>query len=246
MSTEAEQVTEQPADEKKSGLFGVAGTVCAFIVIAEIIAAAFLFLTGATTVDKMIGGFKAMIAKKKKPEVAEEKIEGPFTGVTTSLELADAVKKAQEDFSSREAKLSKRQEELRQLKSEFTRFQGEVKSDRAELKNVREQFEAQLKAYLDRAQAKGFEEAVAVYQKMGPEDVAAILLGKPEEDILKVVELMRAFKSSFIAEVLTEMKRLEEEKSQTAGETRAARILALIRSGEPKVASPLAPGEATE
>jgi len=242
----AEQQARPPAPAKGGGIFPVVRTICAFVLLAEVIAVAFLFMTGTVTTDKVVRAFKLMVAKEEEPKAVEEKIEGPFASVTTSLELADAVKKAQQDFETREAKLRKREVELKQLKAEFARFQDEVKKDRAALQKMRAQFEADLKAYIDRTKSQGFEEAVAIYQKMSPVDVATILLAKPEQDMMEVVELMRAFKSSFVAEVLTEMKRIEEEKAVTGGQTRAARILALIRSGEPKVALPVAAGGTTQ
>jgi len=232
---------EEAVVPEKSGLLGPLGLVFFFILVAEIIAGAALLLSGATTADKVVAGFKLMVAKEEKKETKAEP-EGIFAGVTSSLELADTVKKAQKDFNSREAKLRERADELKQLKTEFTRFQADVKDERAALDVKRGNFEAQVKEYIERTRATGFQEAVGIYQKMEPQDVANMLLVKPETEMIQIVELVRAFKPSFLAEVLTEMKKLEEQKGQIMGETRTARILSKIRAGEPIVKSPLPEG----
>jgi len=231
----AEAVSER---KRRSNPLRLVGLIASVLVLTLLAALAVSFATVMLSREKLERIGNILVAGPEVAKSAAEKPTGVFADVTTSLELAEALRKAQQSIDEKQLGLRSELDNLRQLKTELDRFRVELADERALLEKRRKAFTESYTDYLTRTTSQGFQDAVALYGRLESRNVAAMFLGKPKEETTTVVEIVRALKPSTAAEILTEMQRIEEESGVSAGATRAAAVIDLIRQGEPVIAKP--------
>ena len=224
---------------KAQTVFRTLGLVSGGILFLELLFTVYAFSEGYLTPRKLAVFVKVMKGEPIAARSPASQGAGLLGRAGTSVELADAIQDAQESLDKKQDQVRREMENLRQLKADLERFRRELAEERANVEAVRRQFEDRFGEYVARTTSKGFQEAVRLYEKMDAADAAALLLAKPEKDLNAMVELIRAFRPSFAADVLTEMKRAEEQSGPGPDGPRVAAIMDRIRNGQPVASRPV-------
>ncbi|MHC4711938.1 MAG: MotE family protein [Planctomycetota bacterium] len=209
------------------GLFAALSLVGALVLVTGLVLAAVFYFSGAITrgkVDDIVKVVQGELTSPPAEEVAEEVQPTPRT-IQSEEELKKAVTRFETQTVVREESFRLQKEAIESMLRELSTVTAALDKRATEISQREAAFEAARAAQGAAERDEGFKAAVAVYQKMDAKDVAGSLYGLTDEEI---VRYLRAFKTSFSAEVLAKMKRLDEEKNPGQELNRAARLLEMF------------------
>jgi capsule polysaccharide export protein KpsE/RkpR len=201
--------------------------VAAMILVSEVVLAAVVFLSGAVTpgkaadVVKVLQGSLASPPEAALPEVKPK--EAPKSESQDELQAAVAewekTRKAQEDD------LLAQKQAVESMSRELENVRAELDAREKSLRDRTGAFDAARAAEEAAARDQGFLDAVAGYNAMESKDVAGLLFGLDDPT---VVRYLKAFKPAFRAEMLTEIKKIDDKSQPPSVVNRAARLQELI------------------
>ena len=217
----------------------IMGLVALLLVASVVAVAAVLAATGTVSKTKISDVVKVVRGElSTSPDAEEPKAEdaagvaaAPPVDVKSQEELRQAVIEWEKDRRAQEEAIKAAGDALQSMRRELDAV-------RAELDARQKAFDARVTAFEEAKAAEeaasvsqGFQEAVNTYAQMEARDVAQLLYALPD---LVVVRYLKAFKVNFRAEVLTEIKKLDEASPMElarGGINRAAALQELISGG---------------
>ncbi len=223
------------------GLFSALSLVGALVLVTGLVLAAVMYFSGAITRGKVEDIVKVVQGELASPpaEEAAEEVQPTALTIQSEEELKKAVAAYEKQKAAREEKFRLHKEAIDSMLRELSTVTAALDKRATELSEREAAFEAARAAQAAAESDEGFRAAVAAYAKMDPKDVAGLLYGLTDDEILRY---LRAFKTSFSAEVLARMKRLDEEKHPEQELNRAARLLEKFHGERIALAREIPPG----
>jgi len=219
-------------------LLQVLSLVAAMIFASQIVLAVVLYFAGVLTCQKAADVVKVvqgrLVSPPEEPAKVERALE-PYE-IKSQQELQQAVADWQTSKKQQEDALAAERQAIESMKRELETVRLELDAKETQLQKRTADFESAKAAEDAAARDKGFQDAVATYSAMETKDVAQLLYGLTDD---VVVRYLKAFKTGFRAEVLTQIKKFDEQYEPAApGKiNRAARLQEMIRGDAAAVAA---------
>lgn len=216
-------------------LLSAATLVGALILVSAAVLVGALFYGGVITEQKVsdvVMVFKGDLASPVEDEVAEEEPSGPLE-IKREEQLKKLVAEWQEQKSREEEELAARRDGLESVARELETVRLEIDTKVRKHQGEKASFERARAAEVAAAKEEGFLSAAERYSKMDAKVVAELLYGLTDEEILRY---LRVFKTQFGAEILTALKKVDEESRPGAARgamrlNRAARLQEMLGAG---------------
>lgn len=221
-------------------VLSIVSLVLALVLVSQIVLVVVLYGTGVIDqkkIDDAVKVFRGELASIDEEEEAPE--EEARVEIDSEKELLAAVANWRKQRAAEEEALSLRKESasamLRELESVKVTLEASWRTFDAE----REAFEAQRAARLAAERDENFKASVARYEKMDSKVTAELLYGLSDDEVLRY---LRAFKTSLAAEILTEIKKVDETaRPAPPGEfqlNRAALLQQMLSGDQVALAAP--------
>jgi len=210
--------------------FSALALIGAMTLVTEIVLAGVLFATGVITPRKAHD-----LVKVVKGELAsaapEEDVENDRAGAEQcEIESEEALKAAvgrwRKQKAAQEDILRERERAVESMLRELATVEQSIDSRQEELEARVAAFEAERAAAVAAERDEGFARAVEHYTKMDARDVAELLY---DLDDATVVRYLKSFSAGFAAEVLTEIKEVDEREGGREAVNRAALLQELMK-----------------
>jgi len=209
--------------------------IATLILASEVILAVVFYSGGIVTRDKAADLVKVLQGKLVSPPEAPVKVEAPKKPVEikTEEELRAAVAEWRKSKAEQEGALAAEKDSVASMKRELENVRQELDSREQALKRDVAAFDRDKAAEEAAAKDRAFLAAVATYTAMKASDVAQILSSLPDE---KAVRYLKAFKTGFAAEVLSQIKKLDDQNPPPPGQAaRAVRLLEMLSGDQAAV-----------
>jgi flagellar motility protein MotE (MotC chaperone) len=212
-------------------LLSALSLVGAMLLVSEAILAGVLFGAGVVTAQKAADIVKVIQGRLTSPPEVEIAEKAPVE-IGSEQELKNAVREWLDEKQVQESRIRAETEAVQSVKRELEQERATIDRRWRELEVRETAFEQARNAQIAAERDAGFRAAVERYEKMDARDVAQMLYTLTDEDILKY---LRVFKSSVGAEILVEIKKIDEKAGPAAkagaGANRAARLQEILAGG---------------
>ncbi len=215
-------------------LFSALSVIGAMMLVTEVILAAVFYFGGFITKQKVTDIVKVIQGQLQTPpeKQAEEKTPQTPLDIKRSEQLQKAVALWEKEKKVQEDNIEAAKEAAESMRRELETVRAEIDARRSELDSRIAAFNAQKAAEIAAEKDARFQEAVKTYGQMEPKDVAELLYDLPDKE---VVRYLRAFKTALRAEVLTEIKKVDETKGPRvpggSRMNRAAKLQEILSGG---------------
>jgi len=214
---------------------GIIALVGALILVSEIVLVGVLFAAGVVTETRIDDAIKVFRGELATPPSADQQAAEPEPlEINTEQELRQAVARWREEKAVEQERLRTQEEAVASMLRELSAVRIAIDSRQRALETRESAFEAQLAARAAAEKDEGFQAAVGLYGKMEAKDVAELLYGLDDAEVLRY---LKVFKASFAAEILTELKKVDEEKNPVLPDTvrlnRAALLQQMLSNPQP-------------
>lgn len=210
------------------GTLAALALIGALTLVTEVVLATVLYFAGVLTPQKALDLVKVIQGElASAPE--EEAVEGEALAEPLEIrdeeELKEAVGRWRAQKAAEEEQLRSRERAVDSMLRELATVEQSIDARQGQIEDRIANFEAARAAEMAARNDAGFKRAVEHYSKMDAGDVAELLYGLSDAKILTYLE---AFKTGLAAEVLTEIKKVDE-KQGGRGLNRAALLQELLR-----------------
>ena len=187
----------------------VVSLILALVLVSQIVLAAVLYGTGVIDQKKIaaiVKVFEGELARVEEEEVPEEEV--PLE-IDSEKELLAAVANWRKRRAEEEAAISLQKTSALAMLRELESVKTTLDVGWGTLEAERKAFEAQRDARLAAERDEDFKASVERYVKMGDAKVTAELLYGLSDD--EIMRYLRAFKTALAAEILIEIKKVDED-----------------------------------
>lgn len=213
------------------GTLAALALIGALTLVTEVVLATVLYFAGVLTPQKALDLVKVIqgeLASAPEEEAVEGEAAAEPLEIRDEEELKEAVGRWRAQKAAEEEQLRSRARAVDSMLRELVTVEQSIDARQDQVEDRIANFEAARAAEMAARNDAGFKRAVEHYSKMDAGDVGELLYGLSDAKILTYLE---AFKTGLAAEVLTEIKKVDE-KQGGQGLNRAALLQELLRGDE--------------
>ncbi len=215
-----------------TNVFSVLSLIGSLTLASLIVLGAVLYFTGVITPQKASDMVKVLSGELVGPvhdaAAGDEGYDEPLQ-LTSEEQLKQAVERWRTQRAAQEERLREKERAIEAMLRELVAVEGSIDNRQRQLEDSIAAFEAQRQARLAAQRDEGFARAVDHYRRMDARDVAELLYELPDQ---KVVAYLEAFTTGFAADILTEIKRVDEQHGVPGLINRAALLQELMKGEE--------------
>ena len=218
------------------GTLAALALIGALTLVTEVVLAGVLYFAGVLTTQKamdLVKGIQGELASAPEEALVEGEVWADPLDIQDEEELKEAVERWRRQKAAEQEQLRLREHAVDALLRELAMVEQSIDARQGQIEDQIANFEAARAAEIAARSDAGFQRAVEHYTKMDAGDVAELLYGLSDAEIVMYIE---AFKVSLAAEVLTEIKKVDE-KQGGGGLNRAALLQELLRGEQVALAT---------